>query len=148
MTYTWTARVRGQDPHQTTVYTRNHAFVVGPAASFRPADPQPSAVEYLLGALGADLAWGFQAEAARQAMAVEALELVLTGHLGNPLVFLGVIGETGNPGVAGIQGVLYVSTEADPQLVRTVWATTLARSPLYNTLKPGVALDLELRLIP
>ena len=148
MDYTWTARVRGRDPHASTVYTRNHAFVVGAAASFRPTDPQPSAVEYLLGALGADLASGFQNQAARLGIVVEALELVLTGQLGNPLVFLGVIGEAGNPGIEQIHGVIYLSTEAEPDLVQAVWATTLARSPLYNTLKPGVALDLELRLIP
>jgi len=72
----------------------------------------------------------------------------LSGRLENPLLFLGVVGETGSPGVAQISGVLYVSADADETILHTIWQSTLARSPLYNTLKPGVVLDLELRLIP
>ncbi|HMA36980.1 MAG TPA: OsmC family protein [Chloroflexia bacterium] len=148
MEYTWKVRVRGIGTQDTTVYSRNHAFSVGGAASFRPTDRHPSAVEYLLGALGADVTSGFQLLAARQGIVVDALELTLSGRLENPLVFLGVVGETGSPGVAQISGVLYVSADADETILHTIWQSTLARSPLYNTLKPGVVLDLELRLIP
>jgi hypothetical protein len=148
MDYTWKARVRWISPQDTTVYSRNHAFSAGAPASFRPTDPHPSAVEYLLGALGADLTSGFARHAAREGIVVEALELVLAARLENPLVFLGVVGETGSPGVAEISGQLYVSADAGESQLRAVWQVTLARSPLYHTLKPGVALDLELRLIP
>src|SRR5579859_3386400 len=148
MEYTWKVRVRGIGTQDTTVYSRNHAFSVGGAASFRPTDRHPSAVEYLLGALGADVTSGFQLLAARQGIVVDALELTLSGRLENPLVFLGVVGVTGSTGVAQISGVLYVSADADETILHTIWQSTLARSPLYNTLKPGVVLDLELRLIP
>jgi hypothetical protein len=148
MHYTWKARVRWISAQETTVYSRNHAFSVGAPASFRPTDPHPSAVEYLLGALGADLTSGFQLQPAREGIVVDALELVLAGQLANPLVVLGVIGEAGSPGFAQIRGQLYVSADAGEPQLRAVWQTTLARSPLYNTLLPGVALDLELRLNP
>ncbi|HUS13955.1 MAG TPA: OsmC family protein [Chloroflexia bacterium] len=148
MEYTWSARVRGIGPQESIVYSRNQAFAVGAPASFRPADAHPSAVEYLLGALGADLTGGFRGHAAREGVAVDALELVLSGRLANPLVYLGVVGETGSPGIAQIRGVLYVSADADEPMLRALWQTTLARSPLYHTLQPGVALEFELRLIP
>ena len=146
--FTWKTRVRWTGPQATTVYSGKHSFAVGAAAGFAPGDPQPSAVEYLLGALGADLTASFERHAARQGIVVDALEMVLSGRLENPLVYLGVVGETGSPGFAWIGGVLYVSADADETTLRAVWETTLAHSPLYNTLKPGVALNLELRLMP
>ena len=148
MDYTWTARARWVGPLDTTVYARTHTFTVGAPASFKPSDPHPSAVEYLLAALSGDLLNGFGVEAARAGVLVEALELTLAGRLGNPLVYLGVIGETGDPGVRAITGTLYVSADADPAVLDTIWRATLARAPVYNTLKPAVDLALDLRIVP
>src|SRR3954453_14955791 len=112
----WTLRLRWlgrSGPLATTVYARNNAFTVGPPASFRANDPHPSAVEYLLGALGADLTGGFAMHAARAGLTLDGLEFSAAGRLGNPLVYLGVIGEEGTPGVSEITGTLYVSGDAD-----------------------------------
>ncbi len=106
MDCTWTDRARWVGPLDTTVYTRTRLFTVGAPASFKPSDPHPSAVESLLGALSGDVLNGFGIEAARAGITVEALELTLAGRLGNPLVYLGVIGETGDPGVRAIRGTL------------------------------------------
>jgi hypothetical protein len=144
--YTWTARVRGTGENRATAYTRNQAFAVYGQASFKEADPHPSAVEYLLGALGSDLVTGFAAHAARHGIVVDALEASISGRLNNPLVFLGVVGETGHPGFEAISGTLYVSTDADEPILQEAWQETLARSPLVNTLQRCVALSLELQI--
>jgi hypothetical protein len=52
--HAWTARVRGTGGNQATAYARNQTFAVCGQASFKEVDPHPSAVEYLLGALGGD----------------------------------------------------------------------------------------------
>jgi uncharacterized OsmC-like protein len=145
--YTWTVRVERVGENEAKAYSRNHAFVVGEQASFRESDPQPSAVEYLLGALGGDLLRGFQAQAARRRVAVDALELMLSGRLNNPLAHLGVVGEEGHPGVESIRGTLYVSADADPAAVEEMWQAALERSPLYNTLRRCVAVSVELRVV-
>ena len=119
MDYTWTTRLRWLGDRATTVYARNNAFTVGPPATFTASDPHPSAVEYLLGALGADLVNGFAAHAERASIPVDALELSLSGRLGNALVYLGVIGEEGNPGFSRISGTLYVSADAEDDGVAT-----------------------------
>jgi TusA-related sulfurtransferase len=147
MAYTWTARLRWLGDRATTVYARNHAFTVGQPASFKATDPHPSAVEYLLGALGADLTNGFQVQASRAGLTIDAMELSLTGQLGNVLVFLGVIGEEGSPGFSEISGTLYVSADADEAILQEVWQTTLHRAPIYNTLKSAVTLRLALRVM-
>ena len=97
---------------QSTVYVRNNAFTVGQPASFRDKDPHPSAVEYLLGALGADLTNGFQVHASRQGVQIDALEMSLSGSLENALVYAGVIGEVGEPAFREITGTLFVSADS------------------------------------
>ncbi len=144
--YTWTARVRGTGENEATAYARNQAFAVRGQASFKEADPHPSAVEYLLGALGSDLITGFAAHTARRGIVVDALEASISGRLNNPLVFLGVVGETGHPGFETISGTLYVSTDADEPVLQEAWQGTLARSPLVNTLRRCVTLSLELQI--
>lgn len=145
--YTWTVRARWRGDLETTVYARNQAFTVGQPVSFKASDPHPSAVEYLLGALAADLTNGYQIHASRAGVVVDALEIRLSGQLDNVLVWLGVIGETGSPGFHQITGSLYVTADADDAVLEQIWQTTLARSPIVNTLKHGVSLTLTLQIV-
>src|SRR3954464_14132785 len=131
--FTWSLRVLWNADQVSTVYARNNTFIVGPPVSFRQKDPHPSAIEYLLGALGADLTNGFHKNAQSRDIKLDGLEMALSGRLEHPLVYIGVIGETGDPHLSEIEGILYVSTEADEELVRSVWQTTLERSPVANT---------------
>src|SRR4051812_17002280 len=95
--FAWSLRVRLNANKTSTVYARNNAFTVGSAAGFGEKDPYPGAIEYLLGALGADLTNSFLRNAASHGISVDGLELALSGRLENPLVYVGVIGETGEP---------------------------------------------------
>ncbi len=143
--YVWTARVRGDGDNRATVYARKHFFIVCRQASFAESDPHPSAVEYLLGALGGDLINGFAAGAARRGIGIYALEASVSGRLNNPLMLLGVVGETGHPGFEAIDATLYVSADADDEDLEAVWHETMARSPLVNTLRRCVTLSLEMK---
>ena len=141
--FTWTVRVR-TDAKCNTVHARNNAFSVGQPLSFAPTDSLPCAIEVALGALAADLSGTFRKLASRQRITVDALEFSATCRLGNPLVPVGVIGETGNPGIAAIDGTLYVSADADEPVLESIWSDALARSPLYATF--GRAAELTVRM--
>lgn len=145
--HAWTSRVRWLGEDRATAYTRNHAFTVGGQASFREADAHPDAVEYLLGALGGDLISGFASQAARRGVEVDAMEASISGRLDNPLVFLGVVGESGHSGFETISCTLYVSADVDEKILKEIWQTTLARSPLVNTLDRCVDLTLNLHAV-
>lgn len=144
--FTWTARVRwaGND---VTAYTRNNAFTVSAQASFRETDKHPNAVEYLLGALGGDLISGFASQAARDGVQVYGLEASVLGQLNNPLVLLGVVGESGHPGFETLSCTLYVSADASEPVLQEIWQTVLVRSPIVNTLNRCLNLALDLRMI-
>ncbi|MFN8423944.1 MAG: OsmC family protein [Anaerolineae bacterium] len=144
MSTSWTVRVRADGPDDATAHVRQHTLRVGAAAGFDAEAPLPSAVETLIGALGADLLSTFGAAARRARVPLDALEIVLTGALDNPLVHLGVIGEEGSPRIAAIDGTLYVACDAAVDDIERLWDTARARSPLYATLGRSVALNVRL----
>lgn len=146
----WNTRISWQERARSTVYARNNSFGVERQASFKEADAFPAAVEYFLGALGADLVAGFERQANQFQVSLEALEISLKGRLHNPLVFLGVVGEeAGYAGFDLIEGRVYVTAEAEEARLRQIWELVQLRSPLLNTLQrcEGLTLRLELKTV-
>lgn len=144
--FVWTVRVRADMQRAITVHARNHAFPAGESLSFRPTDEHPSALELMLGAIAADLVSTFRTLARKRRIPLDALEFSASCTLHNPLVPLGVLGEEGNPGIARIEGALYVSADAEEEMLQALWEETLQRSPLYNTLCGTVEMALRLRV--
>ena len=145
--YAWTVRVHAVGPDEARAYCRQSAFTVGAAASFRAEDQNPSGIELLLGALGADLANGLGALLRRRGIGVDGIEVRLTGTLENPLVHLGVVGEEGSPAIAKIAIKLYVGTSEDESTIQNLYREVRERSPLIRTFELAVALDIELRIV-
>lgn len=125
------------------VHCRNHTFRLGAAASFRPTDDHPSAIEALLGALAADLSNTFLTVSRRRRITVYDLEFSATCTLKNELVLLGVAGEEGSPAIERIDATLYAQVDADEGRANEAWSETLTRSPLYATLKDATGLHLR-----
>lgn len=131
--YAWRARVYWSGGMQAKVFCRNHSWAAGQPASFDVKDEAPSAVEYLLGALGSCLAMGLQIRASRQSVEIEQVEISLNGMLDNIFVFLGAESE-GHSGFKSIVGEAYVRSDAAPEILEQLWQETLAASPVLNTL--------------
>ena len=144
----FSVRVGRTAEQSARAYARGQAFELGSQASLRESDPNPSAVEYVLGALGGDLLIGLDRAASAAGVTVHAVEIALTGRLDNLLVHLGVIGEQGHPGFRAIDGTVYVSADSDPQTIESAWQRTLARSPLYNTLTRCADVTIRLAVMP
>jgi hypothetical protein len=72
---------------------------VGRPLDFDSESDAVSAVEYLLGALGADLLNGLRV-ARRRRVHLDRVEATVEGRLGNPLVHLAVVGGEGSPELA------------------------------------------------
>jgi len=140
--YKFQTRVRWKGELTSTVYARNHSFAVGQPASFDVSDAAPSALEYLLGALGGCLVMGLQMHASRAGVKIEQIELALNGKPDNLLVFLG-IEETGHAGLADISGTAYVESDAPLAKIRELWEHTLRVSPVVNTLLRDAKLNLQ-----
>lgn len=153
--FTWSTRVRWTAGMQATAFVRNHSFTVGQPASFDTKDPAPSAIEFLLAALGGCLAVRFQWRASRRGVAVRNLEIALKAGADDILVFLGIDdpsrtpsasgARAGHPGLKAIEGTLYVDADGDETLLRSLFDETVLRSPVAQTLLRQVPLNVQLR---
>lgn len=144
MSFSWSVRVRTDSTQVAHVHCRNHTFRLGAAASFRPTDDHPSAIEAMLGALAADVSNTFLTVCRRRRIQVYELEFSATCTLKNELVHLGVVGEEGSPAIERIDATLYAQLEIEGKPAFEAWEEALARSPLYTTFKE--AADIQLRL--
>lgn len=145
--HTWTLRVSAAERGQATVFTRQHQFRVGAPVHFDRAYEAVSALEYVLGAIGADLVNRLQALARKRRVAIERIEAVVEGELNNPLAYLGVIGETGHPGLQRVQVKVYVASLEEEAAIRRLWQEVLATSPLVYTFQAAIRLDLRLQVV-
>lgn len=145
--FVWTARVTTEAGERAAVFVRRHRFSAGRPLEFDRESEAISPLEYLLGALGADLLNGLRSVARRRRVTLDRVEATVEGRLDNPLVHLAVVGETGHPGLVAARVKLYATSPNPETDVRAAWAETLERSPLACTLRGCVTLSLELHLV-
>jgi uncharacterized OsmC-like protein/TusA-related sulfurtransferase len=143
--FSWTVRVRGDGPAGAKAYARNHAVALGAPADLDTSAPAPAAVEMLLASLGGCLAVGFRWRASRRGIEVRALEVSLRASSANLLVFLGVE-EDGSPGLASVEGSVFVDADADEDALRALWEETVRRSPVAQTLLRGTPVSVALKI--
>jgi len=142
--HVFSARVRWQGGMQARVFVRNHAFAIGQPASFDTEDAAPSAVEYLLGALGGAIATGLQWRLSRAGIEVRNLEVVAKARSQDILVFLG-LSEPGTAALAGVDLNAYVDADGDEAAIDAVVQDTLARCPVAGSLRERVPVKLQWR---
>jgi len=143
----WTVRVlAGSNKGPSTVYARKGQFQAGDPLHFDPEYEHITALEYLLGAIGADLVGGLKVLARRRHLQIDNVEAVVSGRLHNPLTYLGVVGEEGRPALERVVATVYVASPEPQDQLRHAWGEALTRSPIVNTLRSSIALDLELQV--
>jgi hypothetical protein len=128
--------------------TRNLSFEADRQIGLDPSGTHPAAFDLLVGALAADLLSGFGREAARAGTPLHEAELRLEAYLDNPLVALGVVGETGSPALVGIRGTLFAAADADHLALRALWIRACAQAPVFATLRACAPIDITFRLVP
>ncbi len=145
--YTWTLRVSASERGQATVFTRQHQFRVGAPVHFDSAYEDVSALEYVLGAIGADLVNGLQILGRRRRVAIEQVEARVEGELNNPLTYLGVHGESGHPGLEKVRVRVYLASSEEETAIHRLWHEMLATSPLVHTFQAAIQLELTLQVV-
>lgn len=133
---------------QVRLVTRNLSFDADRQLGLDPAASHPAALDLMVGALAADLLGGLSREAARAGVLLRDAELRLEARLGNPLVALGVVGETGSPALASVSGTLFVTADTDDAEIRRLWEQAVARAPVHATLLHSASIHITIRLVP
>lgn len=139
--------VRGRLDAGGEVRVNGRHFTIDATAPAQPGSDRarPSALELLVSALAADLLTGLGRESMRAGVKVHDAEIAVSAFLDNPLVALGVVGETGSAAVAALRGTLYVSSDAGAETLASVWSLALERAPVHATLRRCVDLSIDLR---
>jgi hypothetical protein len=147
MNPTWIVRVGRTRPQTFTVRTRAHGFDVGPSLDFGATNAAPAALEAFLGTVAADLLSHFTDLCHRRRLPIDQIEARIDGTLGNALVALNVVGETGDPGLESIVISVSVTSPSKDSLLRAAWDEALLRAPLLVTLRRATSLTTELRIL-
>ena len=142
----WYVRVSATGTDASRAFARKHQFTVGTPVHFDEEYGQISALEYVLGAVGAELVHGLVALGRRRRLAIDHAEALVQGSLDDALAYLGAVGAEGHAGLAEITARVYVSTLEEEGAIRRLWDEVLERSPLVRTLRPAIRFDLTLKV--
>jgi uncharacterized OsmC-like protein len=143
---TYTLRISSTERDAARVSVRRHQFTVGHPIDFDERAPAVTALEYALGAVGAEIVGGLRAFARRRRIELDEVEAVVNGEIENPLGYLEVVGETGRPRIAGVHVKVYVASSEDEDTVRRLLHEALERLPLVCTLREAMRLDIDLTM--
>lgn len=144
--YEWSVRVQIGDDLTAKVHSRNHTFIAGQPADFSPKVDAPGAIDYLLGSLAADLVVGYKARASKRNIEIDQMEISIKSGLENVLFHMELEDE-GSPKLKRIHGTFYISSPGDEEELERIWANTLERSPIYQTLKESVEIAIEFSIV-
>lgn len=140
-----TLRVTGGARDVARVAVRRQQFSVGRPIEFDGSSPRIAALEYALGAVGAEVVNGLREFARRRRMSIDAIEAVVTGELEHELVYLDVIGETGRPVLRRVHVKVFAAC-ADHAAVGALFDEVLDKLPLSGTLRAATHFSTELIL--
>jgi uncharacterized OsmC-like protein len=142
--YTWTVRVTSTDGRTARVSSRRQQFVVTRPLTFDIEEEGVTALEYTLGALGAELVTGLRELARRRRLHLEDLEAVVTGELNNPLTYLEVVGEEGDAALSRVQMKLYISSSEPAETIEALVRQAVDLLPQARTFRGLVSLELQI----
>jgi hypothetical protein len=139
-----TLRVRAADAHRVRVTTRGVQLSIGRPVEFDADATEASALECALAAIGAEVVGGLEEVARRRRLAIDDVEAVVKGTLEAPLVYLGVVGETGQPRLSTVSVRVYVSSPEEETLIERAFHDAVRLLPLVATLREATNLTTEL----
>lgn len=145
--HTWTVRICGETGDLAQAFVRKHRFAIGAPVQFDEAYPRITALEYALGAIGADIVNGLQYLSRKRRVPIDDIECMITGQLDNPLTHIGVVGETGHPGIAKIEAKVYIRSFEPEADIRRIWEEMRKKSPLIHTFENAVELNLSMQIV-
>lgn len=139
-----TLRVVASGRHAVRVTTRGVQLSIGRPVEFDSEAADVSALECALAAVGAEVVGGLRTFAERRRLVLDDVEAVVKARLEAPLVYLGVIGESGSPRLSMVAVKVYVSSPEAAHLIDRAFHDALAVLPLVGTLRTSTDVRTEL----
>jgi hypothetical protein len=129
-----------------SAFIRQGQVEIGRPLTFDERYSGVTALEAFAGAFAADVINGLRLRAKNKRVEILQIEALVKVWLRNPLTFLEVVGESGDPSIQSLRLQLYVSTVESEEVVRALLDKTLERSPLFLTLCKAAEVQVNLEL--
>jgi hypothetical protein len=139
-------RIASSNENSAAVYIRQRRLEIGQPLGFDEKYSGISALEAFSGAFAVDIINGLLLRARKRRIQIDQIEGLVKLWLGNPLTFLEVVGEEGDPSIEALFLQLYVSTFEMEPLVKALLDETLAHSPLFLTLRKAAIVRVNFQI--
>jgi hypothetical protein len=140
-----TLRITGGAEDLARVTARRQQFAVGRPIEFDDTAARIAAVEYAIGAAGAEIVNGLRVFAKRRRLHIDAIEATVVADLEHALAYLEVVGESASPVIRRIHVKVFASC-ADPRALQELFETIGDKLPLTVMLRRATDLTTELIL--
>lgn len=134
-------RGTSNDLASVKIYTNKNSFQIEKQISF-DSDYQPiSSLEYFAGSVLSSILLSLLEQSTKRGSIIEEIEGVLNLSLENPLSLLGVKGYEEEPSISQMTVNVFLYADLEDKAFDDFCLGALANSPIYNTLKRAMKLE-------
>ncbi|MBP3952642.1 OsmC family protein [Bacillus suaedae] len=138
-------RGTSNDLSSVKVYTNRSSFQIEKQVSFDSEYEQISSLEYFAGSVLSSILLTLLEQSKKKGSIIEEIEGVLNLSLDNPLSMLGVKGYDVEPCINKTTVTVYLYAELEENELSEFCTMALNHSPVYNTLKRSMELEVNFR---
>lgn len=138
-------RGTSNDLASVKIYTNKNQFQVEKQISFDSEYTPVSSLDYFAGSVLSSILLSLLEHSKKRGFILEELEGVLNLSLENPLSMLGVKGYDEEPVIRNMTVTVYVYVDLEDKAFEEFCWGALAQSPIYNTLKRSMELEVQFK---
>jgi hypothetical protein len=134
-------RGTSNDLSSVKIYTNKNSFQIEKQISFDSEYQPISSLEYFAGSVLSSILLTFLEQSKKRGSIIEEIEGVLHLSLENPLSLIGVKGYEEEPFISKMTMTVFLYVDLEDKAFDDFCSGALANSPIYNTLKRSMALE-------
>jgi len=134
-------RGTSNDLSAVKIYTNQNSFQIEKQISFDSAYKPISSLEYFAGSVLSSILLALLERSKKRGSIIEEIEGVLNLSLANPLSMIGVKGYEEEPLISKMTVTIFVYADLEGEAFDDFCWDALANSPIYNTLKRSMELE-------
>jgi uncharacterized OsmC-like protein len=134
-------RGTSNDLSSVKVYTNKNSFQIERQISFDSEDKDISSLEYFAGSILSSIILTLLEQSKKRGSIIEEMEGVLNLSLENPLSMVGVKGYDEEPIIRRITVTIFLYADLEDNDMDDFCSKALNQSPIYNTLKRSMELE-------
>ncbi|MCQ6280253.1 OsmC family protein [Bacillus sp. EB600] len=127
------------------IFTNKNSFQIEKQISFDSEDKQISSLEYFAGSVLSSIILTLLEQSKKRGPMIEEIEGVLNLSLENPLSLVGVKGYDEEPFISKITLTVFLFVDLEDNDFDDFCVNALNNSPIYNTLKRSMELEVKFK---